>query len=396
MARLTRRGALLSAALVSSIPLSLNSTKAGAQEKLTPMPLVHVTDLFRPHNDPDDHWDLATAFALAWRGNVDLLGILTDNPENIEELPDVVTLLDTIDGYKHVNRSPDVAAVSQLNYITDKAVPVATGTIWPGRPGETVRGDNLPKELRGVHMLLDVLRRSRQPVAIFVGGSCQDVAIAGKKEPELFSDKCAAIYLNAGAGSQNPAEQTVDGNVEWNVSLNRGAYATVFELRCPIYWMPCVHGLSKTGVIPGEYASIWSFQQKEILPYLSSRLQAFFAYMLTKESGTNWLSYLLDSRSKNSAQKFLNDERAMWGTAGFLHLAGKTVTLEGKIVSLDAAKETAAYEFVPIEVCCNLNGITEWHMATAQTRRFIFRVKDTNRYPDAMARALKSVLLELP
>ena len=26
----------------------------------TPVPTLHVTDLFRPHNDPDDHWDLAT------------------------------------------------------------------------------------------------------------------------------------------------------------------------------------------------------------------------------------------------------------------------------------------------------------------------------------------------
>src|SRR4029077_17588575 len=190
----------------------------------TPRPLVHTTDLYRPHGDPDDHWDLATAYALAWRGDLDLLGILTNNPI-------------AHPAYGAVTREPDVAAVAQLNYLTDRAVPVATGTIWPGKPGEKVREDNLPKELSGVNMLLNILKRSSQPVAITVGGSSQDGAIAGKKEPGLFSEKCAAIYVNAGAGSQNPTEQSVDGNVEWNASLNRGAYATMFELPCPIYWM---------------------------------------------------------------------------------------------------------------------------------------------------------------
>lgn len=30
-----------------------------------PHPLIHQTDLFHPHGDPDDHFDLATVFALA-------------------------------------------------------------------------------------------------------------------------------------------------------------------------------------------------------------------------------------------------------------------------------------------------------------------------------------------
>jgi hypothetical protein len=34
---------------------------AGAQ--LLAVPTLHTTDLFRPHNDPDDHWDLASLSA---------------------------------------------------------------------------------------------------------------------------------------------------------------------------------------------------------------------------------------------------------------------------------------------------------------------------------------------
>lgn len=40
------------------------------------IPVFHETDLFRPHEDPDDHWDLACQFALAKRGLIDLQGVL--------------------------------------------------------------------------------------------------------------------------------------------------------------------------------------------------------------------------------------------------------------------------------------------------------------------------------
>jgi len=34
-----------------------------------PTPVVHITDLHRPHNNPDDHWDLACVYAPARRGD---------------------------------------------------------------------------------------------------------------------------------------------------------------------------------------------------------------------------------------------------------------------------------------------------------------------------------------
>ena len=64
------------------------------------VPMIHGTDLFRPYNDPDDHWDLACVFALAQRGDVDLQAVLIDFP---------------VPG-RH--NDPDVQAVAQLNYLT--------------------------------------------------------------------------------------------------------------------------------------------------------------------------------------------------------------------------------------------------------------------------------------
>jgi inosine-uridine nucleoside N-ribohydrolase len=239
-----RRDVFCGAAALSTSPLLSTAESRdprGGALPTGPKPLIHTTDLFRPYNDPDDHWDLATGYALAWVGDLDLVGVLTDNPKNIEQLPELQRYLDKVDDNNvFVARSPDVAAVAQLNYITNRAVPVTTGTIWLVKPGEKVHVDNLPRDLSGVNMLLDILKRSPQPVAILTGGSCQDVAIAGTRAPSLFAEKCAGVYMNAGAGSQTPKEQSIilEGGEwpgEWNVSLNRGAYAAMFELPCPIY-----------------------------------------------------------------------------------------------------------------------------------------------------------------
>ena len=38
--------------------------------------VVHQADLYRPHQDPDDHWDLACQYALAKLARQTLQGIM--------------------------------------------------------------------------------------------------------------------------------------------------------------------------------------------------------------------------------------------------------------------------------------------------------------------------------
>ena len=51
--------------LIASIALSF------AAQGREPIAVLHETDLFRPHGDPDDHWDLACEYALAKVGAID-------------------------------------------------------------------------------------------------------------------------------------------------------------------------------------------------------------------------------------------------------------------------------------------------------------------------------------
>ena len=134
--------------------------------------MLHVTDLFRPYADPDDHWDLACVYALAMRGDVELLETMIDSPPR--------------DRY-----DPDVQAVPQMNYLTGLSVPVIVGSPRKIDLGEIDRPEN-KVVLGGMRALIDILRKSSLPVIINVLGSARDVALAGNREPRLCAEKCQA------------------------------------------------------------------------------------------------------------------------------------------------------------------------------------------------------------
>ena len=174
---------------------------AGPSPAPAKIPVIHITDLFRPPNDPDDHWDLACMYALALQGEIDLRGIVIDAPP-----------------VRKNTRAwnPDVQAIAQMNHLSGLTVPVLVGCSEPMKSREDTKENAKPSDLNGVRWIVNVLRESSQPVVINITGCCRDVAIAGKREPDLFAKNCAAIYLNAGTGSPNPE---LAKQLEYNVSL---------------------------------------------------------------------------------------------------------------------------------------------------------------------------------
>lgn len=339
--------------------------------------MLHVTDLFRPHMDPDDHWDLACVYALACRGDIELHGVLIDHPpENAK------------------GRNPDIAAVAQMNLIAGTFVPVAVGSGLPLKSRDDVQEYAPAAHRHGVQMVLDVLRKSPEPVVINILGSSRDVAIAGKKAPNLFRTKCAAIYLNAGTGSpkMSPASK-----LEYNVTLERHAFAAIFDLPCPVYWMPCFEETeSHRRQEVREYGTHYKFRQDRILPHLSEMVQNYFAYMFGKYTDHNWLDYLKGTKDETLLSKVGSMDRNMWCTAGFLHAAGYTVTCEGQIVPLNEKHEQPVFTFDAIKVKCADNGLTHWIHDGSSKDRFIFHVRDTDNYQSAMTGAMKSLLTALP
>lgn len=337
--------------------------------------VLHQTDIFHHHGDPDDHWDLACQFALSYLGESDLKAILVDYPPTAD--------------FGGVDcGDPAILAVAQLNYITGHAVPVGIGRDGRIRSDEDVDAIFAQKPLNsGIALVLKMLEEAKEPIVIHIVGSCRDIAAAIVARPELFREKCKAIYLNAGTGYN-------DEILEYNVTLDAYAYGKLFEAPCPLYWMPCFHD---TGVFEvGEYGTYYKFQQKEILPYVSENLQKYFVYALAKVMDPRWLSYLELPVNDKLLKYHGNFYRNMWCTAGFLHMVGKTVTTEGQIVPLGQEGIKPVFDFIPIEVCCDKDGRTNWKPVDFSTDRFVFKVLDLKNYQTAMTAALKQLLMQIP
>jgi hypothetical protein len=364
------------------------ATAARAQTgKADPVPVIHVTDLFRPHNDPDDHWDLACVYALAHQGSVDLRGILIDYPK------------------PQRGNDPDVLAVAQLNHLTGMAVPVMVGS--PRGMDEKNRSlPESPRDLRGVQAMLGIMRDSPAPVVINVLGSCRDVVLASRLDSDLFARKCRAVYLNAGSGTPYPRKAP---QLEWNVSLDPTAYSAIFDLPCPIYWMPCfqeVHSRPSDMFQVAEYSTFYRFRQDDVVPHLSAGMQSYFAFMFQHgrfvgqaagqgPPGADWLRALNTPPDTKLIETTRQMERNMWCTGGFLHAAGRTVTTNGKIVSLKDVDDPV-FTFDPIEVSCSADAVTRWKRTPTKSNRFIFHVQNIDRYSLAMTAALRTVLEQLP
>ena len=368
----TRRSFLLSALALSLAPRAFAGSGSNAPNK-TARPVIHQTDLYRPHCDPDDHFDLAAVYALFKLDEIDLRGVVLDCPTGA------------------IKGAPDVAAIAQLNRMTRKAAPAVVGTAaLPAARGD--KAPNLaPEDSAAIEFIIETLEKSDSPVRISIVGSASDVAIASARRPDLFREKCAGVYLDAGSAFPNPNNPD---ELEYNVALNPHGYATLFDLPCPLYWFPCWHDAVFK---PGEYGSYYRMKQEQGLEGISDALAGYFAYMFKASDDADWLAALRRPEPEYWS-KILAGERAMWSTASLLMLADKTVTRGGEIVDRTPEFESgpdALYRMENVDVSCDERGKTSWRRADGETNRKILRILDADAYPVAMCKALNSLLRTL-
>ncbi len=361
MSPLSRRRFIGSVAAGAAAGLASACKAKPDPEDAAPKPkaaLIHATDLFRPHIDPDDHFDLATVFALAARGRFELKAVMIDHPPAGAEV------------------DPDVQAVAQLARITGLAVPVLTGSPRRFDLSEASLPENR-EATAGMRALLRLLRESPVPVMISIVGSSRDVALAGRLEPELFAAKCAGIFLNAGSGTPDRAKAA---RLEYNVNLDPVSYAAIFDLPCPVYWLPCFE-VAPGGGVPwavAAHGTFYRFPQKDLFSRLAPRLQNYFAFMLKQgdserehQAGADalrpsWLRTLEGPPDAALLERQGALMRNMWSTAGFFHAAGLTVSVTGEIGERDDATAPPVFTLDPIRVRCGADGD---HRMDARLRR---------------------------
>lgn len=373
--------AVLGAAASSHRLLAAESRPAGAFESKTEQSksvpsksrrpiLLHQTDLFHPHGDPDDHFDLATLFALHLRGDLTAAGLILDYP------PD------------HRQGDPDVMAAAQMNRLCASAIPAAVGA----EPKMKALGDAMPElaacETAAIRLILTTLEEAPEPVAITCVGSATDIAVASLRAPDLFRTKCSGLYLDAGAAFPNPENPDL---LEMNVRLNPLAYATCFALPCPLRWFPCWNVVERRE--SSEWGTFYWLEHAAAFDGISDRLKNFFAYMFEKTESPLWLRRLNEKIDDGRWNKILAERRGMWSTASILAAAGLTVTRDGQIVRADEiVPADTLYRMEPVAATCAADGRTEWKITSEPSERTMFHLLDPGRYPAAMARVVNSLL----
>jgi hypothetical protein len=330
------------------------------------VPVIYCTDLFHPHVDPDDHFDLACLYAIP---QLDVKMIILDQGRNQQQRPGSV-------------------AVRQMNTITGREIPWEIGLADPlARPDDTGAGQS--KEYQGgVERILKILAESDRPVSIITIGSVRDMAAAFNRSPDLFQKKLGRLMIFIGEASD-------PGYIEYNVSLDVQAFRRIMESGLPVYWVPCFDG----GLWQNRgKASYWKATQAELLGEVSKRAMNYFVYALTK-STEDPILFLDRPITSEQASGILGMERNLWCTAIFGDLvdmkiveANSRFTLEDK--DNTNGKTVELFRFEDIRCTVDERGVVTTSPSGAfRVKRF--RIVNESVYPAIMSEVTARLLAKV-
>jgi len=342
------------------------------------IPFIHITDLYHPPQDPDDHFDLATVMALP---ELDLRGVILDTTTKfLQAAPQ---------GFD-IPRDPGFVPVTQLSYLLGRAIPIAVGPFEPLKHEGDGGQDRVPVEQSGIELLLSILRASAEPVVISMVGSARVVAAAFNREPELLRARTGAILMNAGS--------TAKTKTEWNVDLDPFAYKRVWNSGLPIHWYPCA---TERGAFDEEheYGTHWKATHETLLHDLSPALRAWFSYSLNGNGRGDIIRSLREEGNGAAWEQVLSAKRNLWSTASLVMAAGRTLakTPDGwRFVTGGGSSVSALPMFLdPITAKVRDDSHVEWQSTVGETRYRIFRRQPGRQYGVAMAEALNALLQSL-
>ncbi len=361
--------------LLRGIAFSLLACGAGVRATAAvvgSVPVIHCTDLFHPHSDPDDHFDLATLYAMP---ELDIKAVVLDQ------------------GRKQLG-SPGSIPVSQMNRITGRQVPAVIGLAEPLKSPSDKALEQPSQFQGGVELILRTLRRSPKPVSISAVGSMRDVVCAFNREPALFRTNVAMVLAFIGEASDSKF-------LEWNVTLDPHAFAGLMRSGLPVYWVPCFDG----GLWQNNgHASFWKAGHRALLDKAAPDVIQYFIYALEKET-SDPLAFLSRPAEAERRERLLAGTRNLWCAAALGVLSGREVTWDGRqgvsVLSrggqnAPAGHRQALFGFSEVEVTVSDAGVVSYGKGPGSHKVKRFEVLDLVHYERGMTEATAALLSTLP
>lgn len=349
--------------------LTLRSEAADTKAE-SRVPLIYSTDLLHPHDDPDDHFDLATLFSLP---ELDVKAILLDL------------------GAQQATRSGRTP-VEQMLHLTGRRIPFASGLAEKLESPNDPALDQPAATQAAVELLLKVLRDATQPVTYVGTGSARDLVAAFNRNPELLQRKLDRVYVSIGNAQ--------DGGREWNVDLDPQAYVGLMRSGLPIYWCPCLP-MERTNT-RALHSTYWKFKQDQVLETAPRPLQNFFIYALqtVAPAELNPLKALTEDLRpwRHLVWKM---ERNMWSTPDLLHAAGRGIyRAQSGWTAAELpppnGKPVPLFDFVPARAEVDDSGITRLMVGAASSNLKVFQLSDAQHYNEAMRDILRELFRAFP
>lgn len=348
----------------------LNNTYANIGEHKKRVSVIYCTDLFHPHDDPDDHFDIACLYAIQ---EIEIKAIILDQ------------------GQKQ-KKQPGSIPISQLNHITGRKVPHALG-LSDKLQSVGDKGLWQVKEYQeGTEFILTILRNSKEPVTIITVGSLRDIAACYNRSPDLFKAKVNRLFIFIGEASKK-------GHIEYNVGLDKNAYIRIMNSGLPVYWVPCFDG----GLWQNNgRASYWKASHENLLGRVSDRVMNYFIYALLRKREKNPIQYLENEINMDDKKKILSLNRNLWCSAIFAHIAGRRFVRRGNEfisipmnASYNKEQQIKPFKFDEVSVYVDEQANVFYEHTTRAKKVRQFHILAPDVYADVMTSVTAQLLLRL-
>jgi len=352
-------------------------------------PVIVITDLYHPHQDAGDNFDLINAYALP---GIDLKAVLLDcHAPFRKEVAEGVGkgLFRDTDG----PREPGFIPVQQLNYIFDQNVPTGVGPFHPMASVDD-KMESIPAfQQSALTLLAKVLEQSKKQVTIVSFGSLRILAIANNRFPELMKRKVKEIHISAGTSNNHP------DFLEWNVALDTNAFVSILRSDLPIILYPCAAGnigekdQGKFNAFVGDDRNTYyHLERMSFINKMDDRIKNYLDFLFSRSMRNDYLS-LMDEPYEGDG-KIFNRGHHVWETAIWMQVAGlRLVKRAGNkyaILPIEAIAETDSvfYEVLtPCKFVVRESGLFTY-TPQAQSKKFVYARGNPDTYQAWMNHAV--------
>ncbi|MHB1157430.1 MAG: nucleoside hydrolase [Phycisphaerales bacterium] len=367
-------------------------------------PVIDCTDLYHPHQDPGDNFDIIAAYALP---EIDLRAVILDITDDFRK-PEEEQPAGRRDPFGP--REPGIVPMMQMNYIFDRDVPHAVSPFTLMRSPDDKMLDVPRFGQAGVELMLRTLRESEEPVTIMVFCSCRTLAAAMNREPELVRQKVRRVLLSIGTTSGEmfdvdygerkrlPVKEGSAGYREWNVELDPHAFVRVLRSGLPMSLYPCACDGGPFAM--HRHDSYYDLGGRGWIRRMHPKLRNYLAFVFERSNRPDFLRAMDDAATEEALQRLdAATHHHVWETAVWLEASGrKLVRRADRTHRIVAADEIAAGDVVlPNEQRpCRLNvhddGRFDFELIDGESEVTIYdRGEDLEAHAAAMGEALKAL-----